>query len=64
MLIIQPLAVASYLGHVSCVKCLLRHVADVHDDQDCALRCAADQGHDRVVDAIRDGAADVVQSLL
>jgi len=25
MLVIQPLAVASYRGHVSCVECLLRH---------------------------------------
>jgi len=56
---IQPLAIASYWGHVSCVECLLRHGADVHGDQDCALRCAADQGHDLVVDLLLRAGADV-----
>ena len=59
LLIVQPLAIASYWGHVSCVECLLRHGADVHGDQDCALRCAADQGRDPVVDLLLRAGADV-----
>jgi len=55
----QPLAIASYWGHVSCVECLLRHGADVHGDQDSSLRCAADQGHDLVVDLLLRAGADV-----
>jgi len=58
-LIIQPSAIASYWGHVSCVECLLRHGADVHGDQDCALRCAAAEGHDLVVDLLLRAGADV-----
>jgi len=59
ILVIQPLAVASYWGHVSCVECLLRHGADVHADQDCALRCAAAEGHDLVVDLLLRAGADI-----
>jgi len=59
MLVIQPLAIASYLGHVSCVECLLRHGADVHGDQDCALRCAAAAGYALMVDLLLLAGADV-----
>jgi len=59
VLAVQPLALASYWGHVSCVECLLRHGADVHGDQDCALRCSAAEGHDLVVDLLLWAGADV-----
>jgi len=59
MLVMQPLAIASYWGHVSCVECLLRRGVDVHGDQDCALRCAANQGSDLMVDLLLRAGADV-----
>jgi len=37
----------------------LRHGANVHGDQDCALRCAAAEGHDLVVDLLLRAGADV-----